>query len=257
LPLSRMLQEATVTAVAMGAFPLIALFAALLVLAGKSERRREFGIWLAGAAFLLALAMMAAAIRAYSYAIWFGMPFVAAAALRIFAWFRFTGLVPRFVAALLITPTAVTVGVIAIANAAGTQGLLDLNSPVRQACVDKNNYAALAKLPSGRVVTDELEWGPYVLAFTPHALLAAPYHRLSPAIIAAYQIFARPPEQAREIVIRTKVTYVVTCGTQPPRALSEQQRAASLWSRLRAGYIPDWLEKMPGTQAPAVYRVKG
>ncbi len=255
LPLSRMLQEAPVTAFAMVSFPLIGLLSALMML-GQRDLRKDFGICTAGVAFLLAFGMMLMVNRAFSYAIWLGMPFVAAAALRAFARLRFNSVMPRFVAALLITPTAVTGGVIAIANAAGTQGLLDLNSPTRQACVRKDNYAALAELPVGRVVVDELEWGPYVLAWTPHALLAAPYHRLSPAIVAAYQVFALPPEQARAIVRREGVTYVMTCGAQPPRALSDEQRAASLWVRLRAGDVPDWLEPIPGTRAPAVFRVK-
>ena len=47
--------------------------------------RRDIGFLAAAAVFLVAVAVTLGAIRGYSYAIWFGMPMVAAMALRLFA----------------------------------------------------------------------------------------------------------------------------------------------------------------------------
>jgi hypothetical protein len=250
-------QKAPLTGVAMAAFPALVLIAMLMV-APQRDLRRDFAFLVAAAAFLLALATMIAAIKAYSYAVWLGSPFVAAAALRMFAWLRLNSLLPRFVAALLITPTVVTAGAMTIASAAGTEGLLDFNSPARQACVRKDSYAPLARLPAGRVVANELEWGPYVLAWTPHAVLGAPYHRLSRAILMSHQALAEPPENAHQVLLRAGADYLAICGQRGPIGVSGAALAASLWGRLQAGQIPQWLESVP-TRAPGpvtIYRVK-
>jgi hypothetical protein len=145
-----------------------------------------------------------------------------------------------------------------VASAAGTEGLLDFNSPARQACVSKISYAALARLPLGRVIANELEWGPYILAWTPHAVLAGPYHRLSRAILASHRALAEPPDQAREIFARADANYLVICGRRGPVDLSGAALNASLWGRLRAGDVPDWLEKLPDAASGplAVYRMR-
>jgi hypothetical protein len=255
-PLSRILREAPLTGMAMASFPVVALLA-LLIAGGSSERRRDIGFLLASASFLLAVATTLGAVREYSYAIWLGLPFVAAAAAQVFAALRVTGLVPRFMAAVLITPAAITLGTIAIAQATGQKGL-DLNSPERQACVAKENYAPLARLPIGLVVVNTLEWSPYILAWTPQAMLAAPYHRMSAGIIASHQALALPPSEARGVINRVGVTYVVACGSDGPEGMSESERAVSLWSQLQAGAAPDWLERLPVSRDAAftIYLVK-
>jgi hypothetical protein len=256
-PLSRIFHEAPLTAIATASFPVAAVLA-LLILAATRARRRDFGFLLAGATFLLSVAGMVAAIRVYSYAIWLGLPFVAAAMVQVFASLRITSIVPRFFAALLLTPTAITVGSIAIAQAAGENGLLDLNSAGRQACVRQDNYAPLAALPPGPIAVSALEWAPYILAWTPQPLLAAPYHRMSPAILAWHRVFASPPDEARRAVNENHVAYVVMCGSHAPEGIGKEQLAASLWTRLRAGAIPDWLERLPQSRDAAfiIYRVK-
>ena len=256
-PLSRILREAPVTAIAMASFPMAAL-AALLVVAGNPAQRRDLGFLAATAAFVLAAIIMLGAARAYSYAIWLGLPFVAAAAARIFAALRLKGLVAQFVAALLVTPAAVTMGAIAIAQATGKNGLLDLDSAERQACVRKENHALLARLPTALVVVNALEWTPYLLAWTPHTIVGGPYHRMPAGMITSHQAFASPPKEARRILDRTKINYLVMCGSREPEGMSEDVRAASLWSRLRAGAIPEWLQQLPESRGKAivVYRVK-
>jgi hypothetical protein len=195
-------------------------------------------------------------VKAFSYAVWFGLPLVAAAVVHILARWRVPGLVPRFLVLLVLTPTAVTLAAMAAAEAMGSQPLV-LDTSERQACVRKANVAALARLPIGTVLTNELEWGTYILAWTPHAVLAAPYHRLSGAIGTAHSALARPPDEARRIIADARVDYVVTCGSRGPLGLDAEATAASLWGRLRAGDRPAWLAAvpMPADQPFTVYRV--
>lgn len=263
-PLSRIWQAGRITAIAMASFPLVALLA-LLALGRNSERRRDFGFLVAAAALLLSAIIMIGAVRAYSYAIWLGVPFVASALIAFVEWKirRATSqaalvLVAQVVLALLVTPTAVTAGVIMAAHAIGVEGLLELDNPERQACVRKENYDWLARLPRGLIVVNALEWTPYLLAWTPHPVLAGPYHRMPAGMIASHQALAFPPAQARDVIRRVGVRYVVTCGSHGPEGLTDDEHAASLWKRLESGESVVWLERLPQSQAQAftVYRVK-
>ncbi len=251
-----LMQKGPMAGIATAAFPVVAMLA-LALAAQKPDLRQDFGFLVAGAAFLLALAIMLVATKIYAYAMWLGVPLVAVAALQVYRRFALTSLLARFLVGLLITPTSVTMGAMTIASAAGIDGLPGVNSSQRQACMRKGNYASLARLPAGLVVANELEWGPYLLAWTPHAVLAAPYHRLSASILTAHQVFARPPQEARAILTGIQAAYVVTCGPLGANGLGSEQDAPSLAGRLQAGDVPDWLEPIREMQGPfAVYQVK-
>jgi hypothetical protein len=249
-----LIEAAPATGLATLAFPVAAVIGAIVLLRSPAERR-EFGALTAGAALAMAFAYMAAAMRGYSYAIWLGMPFIAAAALHLFRRMRVTNLAVRFAALIVVTPTAMTLGVLTLASAAAHLQLAQLNSSDQEICTTRANYAGLAALPAGRIAVNEIEWGPYLLAWTPHAVLAAPYHRLSPAILASHRIFASPPDQARQAARDAGVDYIVICGSHGTTSVSGPERAASLSGRLEAGATPDWLMPVAGVQPFAVYRV--
>jgi hypothetical protein len=109
------------------------------------------------------------------------------------------------------------------------------------------------------VIATDIDFGSFVLALTPHAVIAAPYHRLADGIIAAHRIFALPPAAARGVLAKFGATYVVVCGARVPPGMSAAERAVSLWGRLEAGAPPDWLEAMPARDGEVfkVYRIKG
>jgi hypothetical protein len=254
--LARMLRLEPLSAVATASFPALSVVATVLV---AKALRRDFGFWTTAAAFLLACAATVAVIKFYSYAVWLGVPLVAVAAHYVFGWLKLKSVVPQFVAALLVTPVAVTLGAITLASAGGTAQGLDIDPPDRQACVRRDSAAPLAQLPVGLMVTNVLEWGPYLLAFTPHSVLAAPYHiRLGESILAANDAFGLPPAQARNVMVGAGVDYLVTCGPHGPVGLTDDQEAASLWGRLKDGEVPDWLVPVPGLDGHpfAVYRVR-
>jgi hypothetical protein len=253
-PLLSLFASNPATALGLVTFPTAGVIA-IATLARQESLRRDFGFIVAGAALVFAVALMFAAIKAYAYAMWLAMPLVAVAALRLFEVLRLRTLVPRFVAGVLLTPTVLSAGIITIANAAGLNRV-DTAHPDRAVCFNNASYAPLATLRPGLVATD-IDYGPFVLALTPHAVMAAPYHRLSSGIVAAHQVLAATPDEAHGIVTRLHVDYIVTCGGRPPVNLSDAERDASLWGHLQAGTLPDWLvpEPVGKGQAFAIYRV--
>lgn len=253
-PLIPLMAKSPLTAIAIAAFPAAAAVATL-VLIGQGEHRRDFGFLAAAAAFVSAAITTLAAIKAYSYATWLGMPLVAVLALHLFAWLRLRTLVPRFAMGLLLTPAGLSIGAIAVANAAGIDEQENFNRPEREACLRTENYTPLARLPAGLIAAD-IDFGPFLVALTPHSVLAAPYHRLSTGIVAVHEAFTAPPDAARRILARVGVAYVVTCGPRPPSGLAGAALSASLWGRLQAGDVPAWLEPLPQTGPFVAYRVK-
>jgi hypothetical protein len=89
-------------------------------------------------------------------------------------------------------------------------------------------------------------------------VLAGPYHPLSDGIIAAHRAFAAPPDEARRLLGRLQVTYMVTCASRPPLNLTRAERDASLWHRLQTGTPPDWLEPVRETEGQPLlaFRIK-
>jgi hypothetical protein len=204
----------------------------------------------------MAAATTIAAIRGFSYPIWLGMPLVAAAALQIFKALRVERLVPRMALALLLTPLAISTGAIGIAYANGFDDADSFARPASRACRATASYAPLAKLTPGLVATD-ISYGPFLLALTPHSVMAAPYHRIGHGIVAEHRALASPPDEARRVLMEAKADYVMICGPRPPDGLAEPARGKSLWGRLVAGDLPAWLERVPVEGPFAVYRIKG
>jgi hypothetical protein len=221
------------------------------------DMRHDFAVLVARMAFLAAVLTTVMAIRAYSYAIWLGMPLVAAAALKLFDAFRLNTIGGRAFGSLLLTPLVLSSGAIGIATAAGFDDRDSFARPATRACFRTANYQALAGLPPGLIAAD-VSFGPFLLALTPHSVLAAPYHRLTVGIVAAHRSFVLPPEEARAVVREAKADYLALCGPRPPDGLAPVDQPASLWGQLQSGAVPDWLEPVPLSATPfRVYRVRG
>jgi hypothetical protein len=241
---------------AIAAFPAVALVFMVLI-ARDPATRRDFGFLVAAAALVISAAVMVSMVRAFSYAIWLAIPIVAAGVVRMFASLRPGSLAVRALIALFLTP-AVTAAVAMAAVQAVTARPPDAeNSRVAAGCLLSTSYAQLASLPPGLVATD-IDYGPFVLALTPHSVMSAPYHRMVGSIIAANNIFALPPAQAREVVAAAKPDYLAVCDRHTLGGIGEAERDSSLWGRLAAGEVPPWLELVEETRnGPfVVYRVK-
>ena len=255
-PLTAIMRNSPDVVAALATFPAAAMLVTLL-LARDPAARRDFAFLVAAAELLAACALMLAAAKMSMYAIWLGMPLVAAFALRVFARLRLENLAARAFAAMLLTPALLSAGAIAVVQAAGNPASRESDSRVLAGCFKTASYAQLARLPRGVIATD-IDYGSFVLALTPHAVIAAPYHRLAAGIMGAHRIFTLPPAEARGVLRKLGATYVVTCGKRMPPGMSATERAASLLGRLESGAAPDWLEAVPAMDGEVfrVYRIK-
>lgn len=241
------------TGAGIASYPIIAIVS-LIVLACDERLRRDSGFIAAALAFILAVAMTVIAIRTTPYAIWLGVPLVAAALLRLFNRLNLTTLPARMLATVPFSPVVISLASVMTIEAISPVQPAN-NMADTKACFEIDNYAALAKLPPGVIVTD-VDYGPFLLALTPHSVLGAPYHRLSYGIVASHRAFAASPEEAHEVLRRAQANYVMTCGSTPPKDQTESQRRSSLWSQLTAGNVPSWLEQLPNTGPFGVYRIR-
>jgi hypothetical protein len=237
----------------MCSFPLIGLVSGAL-LARRREMRRDFGFLVAAAAFVASVAATLEAEKIYAYAMWFAMPLVAAFASRLIAAPGRRANLARLATALAVTPTTVTAVAITVIQAV-SDGPVKPGIAERIACTRNEAYRLLAQLPPGLVAT-EINYGPFVLALTPHAVVAAPYHRISAGMIAAYTILSAPPEDARRVADAYGVSYVAICGRRA--STGDDPAEGSLWAEVNADRAPPWLDKIPDArEAPfTVYRVR-
>jgi hypothetical protein len=235
-------------------FPLVGLLA-LIWLVRAGDTRRDFGFLVAAAAFIVSVAATFGAERLYAYAMWFAMPGVAVLASRLIASPGWRANLARLAAALVLTPTAVTAAAFTVIQTVAEPSPPRPGMPERASCMLNDAYAPLARLPTGLVATD-VNYGPFVLALTPHAVVAAPYHRVVGGILAEHAILAGPLDQAQRVVDANHVSYVAICGHRS--STGAVPVAGSLWAELEAGRVPAWLEQIPGSRDDQfrVYRVR-
>ena len=160
-------------------------------------------------------------------------------------------LAARTLVALLLTPAVTAAVAMAAVQAVTARPPRAGEFPRRRRLPARRSYAQLAALPPGLVATD-IDYGPFVLALTPHAVMSAPYHRLVGPIIAAHEIFALPPDAARQVAAAAKPDYLAVCGRHTLGHIGEAARDASLWGRLAAGDVPPWLERVEDTRRRTV-----
>lgn len=203
-----------------------------------------------GAGLIVAVAVGFFAWRMQDYVFWIGTPVLGAALSRLAAKRLHDLMVPSVVLATILSPLGLGIGlgwVIGLKDKPGHDSL----APARAACFAQAAYPALAALPQGVVLSEE-DLGAFILAFTPHATIAAPYHRLSAEILAAHNALNAAPPLAEARVRRMGVTYVVDC---PPYPMSVD--VGSFGARLRAGQTPAWLDALSAPKATLkIYRVR-
>jgi hypothetical protein len=110
-----------------------------------------------------------------------------------------------------------------------------------EACLATANYARLAALPKGRVLAP-VDFGPAILALTPHEVLSAPYHRLKTGITDAAKIY-QGTDNAEPTARRLELTYLMDCDND-----TSPETAGWLLESLHTGSPPPWLEPIPESQ---------
>jgi len=124
----------------------------------------------------------------------------------------------------------------------------------RGPCFQSHNFRPLAALAPGLVAAD-LELGPYIVALSPHRVVAAPYHRLEKAILTNRAILSGPIDQARRELQALGVDYVVLCAR--PSVQTPLSAQSGIRPRLLAGAPIHFLQEVPlgGDLAIRVWRV--
>jgi hypothetical protein len=210
-----------------------------LVLLARDGRRPTAPTLTIAACVALAAFAAANALRMQDYAYWFGMPTLAAAVAFIGARYLRELLLPTLAATLAASPVCIGVALTALVEFAPKPAVATTEG-VDEHCFDTANYAKLARLPAG-VTLAEIDLGPFILANTPHAVLAAPYHRMSWGILAAHDAQNAPAPAAEAKVRALRVRYLVECPGNPLRV-----GPRSLEADLRDGRVPAWLRPLSG-----------
>lgn len=228
---------------------LFASLAAGLYLAGRRWRSLDPAALLTCACLIVSCLTAWFAWRMQDYVYWIGISALGAAFSWLAAGLLRDLLVPSAVASLLLSPVVLG-GTAESATAALTRpGSRLVNAGPH--CFGPRGYAALAALPPGVVFT-ELDLGPFILAQSRHAVVAAPYHRMWPVILAHHQAWNARPSQAESRVRALGADYVVDCKPYPMVV-----DPGSFGSLLRKGTAPPWLERLSSPGAVlTIYRVR-
>jgi len=165
--------------------------------------------------------------------------------------------ITRFVAVVLLSQAGMMIA-LASANAAlhsirgGVPPPSDPAAAISSRCAESTSFAPLAGIPPGLIVAD-LELGPHIVAWSPHRVVAAPYHRLDNAIIANYAILGGSPQSSFQQLRALGAGYVALCQdvSAGRRQAIEKAAPLSLQARLLRNERIDFLQEItPGPSAP-------
>jgi len=124
-------------------------------------------------------------------------------------------------------------------------------------CTDAAAMGALAREPAG-VVAGPSNLGSHILRFTPHRVLAAPYHRNQGGMLTELHAAIATPKDAIKFLRGAGVTVVAFCKSDPQVRSISKKAPDGFYAQLGKGIVPVWLEPVPGTQDQPLelFRVK-
>ena len=236
---------------------------------GRRRTARQSAAWrLSGGLLLLTTAAGYAMARASNYTVWTATPLIAAAGADL-AWrYRKLGLVAPLLAGLLVMPMGAAGIAIAATKAWKGAAAAVARKPPAPAdktpddyCFNSSSYRDLAAARPVGLAVGDIDFGPFVLALTPHSTLSAPYHRMNWGIMAARGILTadsddKGPDGAEARARRLGVTYVLECPVHQINADRVGLAENSLQATLDDDNEPAWLELISKEEAPIrVYRV--
>jgi hypothetical protein len=209
--------------------------AGAIYLAWQTRRALDPAVLFALAATLMAAAMAEHAFRMQDYVFWLGFPTFAAAITVLGRQFAKNLLIPVGIAAIVLSPFVVGTALSKTIEAVQPKATDSNPHPHRDQCVNKPAYRRLAALPPG-IVAGDIDFGPFILAYTKDSVLAAPYHRMSFGIYAEHEAETGPADQAEARMRALNVAYVVECPAYVLRGGPD-----SFQVKLQSGDTPPWL----------------
>jgi hypothetical protein len=137
-----------------------------------------------------------------------------------------------------------TSGMVSGAVAAAFETKPEKSESKRIAAADKcesiESVQALAKLPKGNIIAP-FDIGPAILVSTQHSVLASSHHRNVRGMRDQIDIFRLPPAEARKLINRHQISYIVACDAEAEMAYYAERNPAGLWASISKGAEPDWL----------------
>ena len=116
---------------------------------------------------------------------------------------------------------------------------------------DRATSAASPRCLPGLVAAD-IDLGPYIVALSPHRVVAAPYHRLEKGILANHAILRGTPDEALPRLRALGVNYVALCADRPTGERPGHGKDKSLRARLLGNERPQFLDELELPQGTAL-----
>ncbi len=110
------------------------------------------------------------------------------------------------------------------------------------ACQKSSAVAALSELPSAAIMAG-LDTNPAILLFTRHSVVASGHHRNTAAMSDVMRTFTGKTDQAARIIIARNIRFVVICEGSYELLLYARKAPEGMLARLRAGNVPNWLQR--------------
>jgi hypothetical protein len=237
----------------------LAQFAFLLAGAGAQIalwlRGRDAATTLATAIVLLAVGLGCWQMKLVAYASWFAVLPLARLCACLSGSARISSALVRVAAIVLASQATLEAGVSlagALLAASPRPGAATVTAAdPRRACFFASSLRTLAAQRPGLVAAD-LDLGPYIVALTPHRVVAAPYHRLNQGILANHAILEAPPARAEATMRALGVDYVALChGRIDPG----RHPVVSLREALLGNEPVDFLKELGGSPEAAAVRL--
>jgi hypothetical protein len=228
------------------------------------HQRRDVGTGLAAVLMVLAALLGCWQLKLIPYASWLAVVPIAVLASGLAGTASISAPLLRIAAVVLMSQAtfdAAFGALLAPFQAANKATVAVEAGDLRHLCYHSASVRRMAALPPG-LVAAEISLGPYVVALTPHRVVAAPYHRLETSIPAIYAIMQATPPEALIHLRALGVDYVALCRDPAKDAAprpADESAPRSLRARLRADQRVDGLEEMAlGSDAAIrVWRLAG
>ena len=110
-------------------------------------------------------------------------------------------------------------------------------------CTNADNIKPLAALAPGLAAND-IDLGPYLVAWTKLDVLSAPYHRLGRSILATHDLLHASASEAKARMQKLGATYVIVCPALGDTVADFPAPADALRTALLSGQAPDFLESV-------------
>lgn len=124
-----------------------------------------------------------------------------------------------------------------------------------KSCLSADEAKPLAVLPAGLAVND-IDAGPFLVAWTNLSVMSAPYHRMGRSILAAHDVLHAPAHEAASRLRALGARYIVVCPSAGDTEATGPAIPDALRMVLLAGTVPDGLEAVPVASSYKVWRLK-